>query len=84
MAQTDNRCDTSQAEYQSSPPKHLFLRIMAVTLLVVAVRVAVTAAMTTGLGDTSTPGTTEQARAVDDHAAKPDRWASAPAPRATR
>lgn len=50
--QTGDSCDVSQDEHESSSltsyPKHMILRIVAVTALVVAVRVAVTFAMTSG------------------------------------
>jgi hypothetical protein len=66
MGQADNGCDTALYDHQSSLPKHLFLRIVAVTILVVAVRVAVTAAMTSGLG--SPDGEQEQEQKQDqDH-----------------
>lgn len=66
MVQTENGCDTSQAEYQSSMPRYLFLRIAAVTALVVAVRVAVAAAMTLGVGVGGAPPAELEAPLVEE------------------
>lgn len=48
MGQMSTGRDTPRDDYQSSPSRYPILQILAATLLVVAVRVAVTAAMAGG------------------------------------
>lgn len=52
----DVGCDMLQNEYLSSTPKHMILKIIAMTLLVVAVRLVATAPFAGGCGEIRAPG----------------------------